>query len=108
MLDRLALVEMGLEQAADKHATYLLESGRQSITRRIQERGLRATVVGCDGQIYDVEAWPDSHTFRSGDQENLLVADNQTQDYQMASSRRRRRLARDSWGVAGRPQDASG
>ncbi len=100
MLDRLALVEMGLEHATDKRATYLLESGRQSITRRVQERGLRATVVGRDGRIYDVEEWPASRTFRSGEQENLLVADNQTQDYQTAPSRRRCRLSLDSWGTA--------
>ncbi|HEY5344206.1 MAG TPA: hypothetical protein VIJ66_11195 [Solirubrobacteraceae bacterium] len=106
MLNRLALVEMALEQAADKRATYLLESGRRSITRRIQEQGSRVAVVGRDGQAYDVEGWPASRTFRSGDQENLLVADNQTQDYQTASSRRRRRLARDSWGVSGRLLDA--
>jgi len=108
MLDRLALVEMGLDRAADKRATYLLESGRQSITRRIQERGLRATVVGRDGQIYDVEAWPDSHTFRSGEQENLLVADNQTEDYRTASPHRRRRFSRDSWGAQGRRLSAPG
>jgi hypothetical protein len=101
MLDRLTLVEMGLERATDKRATYLLESGRQSITRRVQERGLRAAVVGRDGWIYDIEEWPASRTFRSGDQENLLVADNQTQDYQSSSLRRRQRLARDSWGTAG-------
>lgn len=83
MLARLALVEMGLERAADKRATYLLESGRRSITRRIQEQGLCAAVVGRDGKTYDVEEWPGSRTFRSGDQKNLLVADNQTQDYQI-------------------------
>jgi hypothetical protein len=108
MLDRLALVEMGLDQAADKRATYLLESGRQSITRRVQERGLRATVVGRDGQVYGVEAWPDSHTFRSGEQENLLVADNQTEDYRTASPHRRRRFSRDSWGAPGRRLSAPG
>jgi hypothetical protein len=101
MLDRLALLNMGLERAADKRASYLLESGWQSITRRLQEQDLRAAVVGRDGKTYDVEEWPGSHTFRSGDQENLLVADNQTQSYQMASSRRRRRLARDSWSAPG-------
>ena len=105
MINRHALLEMGLEQAVDKHATYLLESGRRSITRRIQERGMRTVVVGRNGRAYDVEEWPASRTFRSGEQENLLVADNQTQDYQLSSARRRRRLAWDSWGSAGRLLD---
>lgn len=101
MLDRALLLEMGLERAADKRATYLLESGRRSITRRVQEQGLRAVVVGRDGR-YDVDEWPASNTFRSGDQENLLVADNQTRDYEMASASRRRRLSRDTWGAGRR------
>jgi hypothetical protein len=100
MLDRERAVEMHLERAGDKRATYLLESGRDSITRQVQRRGLRAVVVGRDGESYDVEDWPRSKTFRSGDQENLLVADNQTRAYEMASVRRRRRLSLDSWGRA--------
>jgi hypothetical protein len=98
MLDRALLLGMGLDQASDKRATYLLESGHASITRKVQERHLRATVVGRDGIAYDVDRWPQSRTFRSGDQENLLLADNQTRDYEHASARRRRRLSRDSWG----------
>lgn len=98
MLQRRRVVEMGLERAGDKRSTYLLESGHESITRRVQREGLRALVVGSDGEAYDVEGWPSSRTFRSGDQENLLVADNQTRDYARASARRRRRLSLDSWG----------
>ncbi len=98
MIDRLRLVAMGLESARDKRATYLFESGRRSITRIIGEEGLRGVVVGRDGRAYDVDEWPASHTFRSGEQQNLLVADNQTRDYQAASPARRRRLTRDSWG----------
>jgi hypothetical protein len=99
MLDRSQLSAMGLARAVDKRATYLLESGRQSITRQTQEQGLRAVVVGRDGRVYDVEEWPRSRTFRSGDQDNLLVADNQTRAYQASSRRRRRRLSHDSWGA---------
>lgn len=98
MLERVRLEQMGLEHAAGKRATYLLESGRHSITRRIREQGLRAVVVGRDGRRYEVEEWPASRTFRSGEQENLLVADNQTRDYELASVGRRRQLSRASWG----------
>ncbi len=98
MLERHRVVEMGLGHAGDKRATYLLESGRESITRQVQKQGLRAVVVDRHGESYDVEDWPSSRTFRSGDQENLLVADNQTHDYARASTRRRRRLSLDSWG----------
>jgi hypothetical protein len=98
MLARETTLEMGLADVHDKRSAYLLESGWLSITRRLAERGLRAVVVGRDGHAYDEAEWPVSRTFRSGDQDNLLIADNQTRDYQTASPGRRLRLCRDSWG----------
>jgi hypothetical protein len=100
MLERALLLEMGLERTADKRATYLLESGPHSVTRQAQAHGLRTVVVGRDGRAYDVEEWPRSATYRAGGQENLLVADNRTGDWERASPRLRRRLSRDAWGRA--------
>ncbi|MFZ1153600.1 MAG: hypothetical protein WAN93_01710 [Solirubrobacteraceae bacterium] len=101
MLAREMALQMGLEDVNDKRSAYLLESGWHSITRQVQEKGLRTVVVGCDGNAYDVDAWPRSHTYRSGGQANLLVADNRTRDWQRASPRLRRRLARDAFGEDG-------
>lgn len=98
MIDRANLLPMDLDRARDKRDTYLLESGRRSITRQILERGLRAVVVGRDGRVYGVKGWALSRTYRSGEQENLLVADRRTQDWAVASPRLRRRLSRDAWG----------
>jgi hypothetical protein len=98
MLKRRAFLEMGLELAHDKRATYLLESGHRSITAQVAALGLRSMVVGRDGRAYDVDAWPTSHTYRSGDQGNLLVADRRTADWLRAPNRLRRRLSRDAWG----------
>jgi hypothetical protein len=99
-ISRARLLEMGLDRVRDKRSAYLRESGRASITRRVREHGLRAVVVGRDGRAYDVDQWPASRTFRNGEQENLLVADKQTRDYERAGARTRRRLGRDSWGKA--------
>lgn len=98
MIARARLQAMDLERVADKRATYLLESGHASITRQVLDEGQRAVVVGRDGRTYDVEQWPLSATFRSGAQRNLLVADNRTADWELASARVRRRLSRDAWG----------
>jgi hypothetical protein len=100
MIGRELLLEMGLDAVRDKRTAYLQESGRASMTRHVQERGLRAVVVGRDGRSYDVDDWPLSRTFRIGEQENLLIADKQTRDYERAAPRTRRRLCRDSWGDA--------
>ncbi len=98
MLDRSLLLEMNLERAGDKRATYLLESGPHSITRQVMERNLRPVVVGRDGRAYEIDEWPRSATYRAGGQANLLVADNRTRDWERASPRLRRRLSRDAWG----------
>jgi hypothetical protein len=99
MLGRELALDLGLEGARGKRLAYLLESGRQSITRQVQQRGLRAVVVGADGSSYDVADWPRSATFRAGGQQNLLVADNRTGDWRDASPRLRRRLSLDAWGL---------
>lgn len=75
-----------------------LESGRRSLTRQVLERGLRAVVVGRDGLLLDPDRWAASRTFRSGNQENLLVADNRTDDYGVADPREQERLGRMAWG----------
>ncbi len=100
MLDRRTAVELDLPRARDKRTAYLLESGWHSITRRILQQGRRVVVVGCDGRAYDITEWKDSRTYRAGNQDNLLVADNRTEDWLRASSRMRRRLSRDAWGTA--------
>lgn len=97
-IERDLVLSMGLQAAANKRDTYLLESGRGSITRQVLDRGLRPVVVGRDGEAYRIERWPVSHTYRSGAQENLLVADRRTRDWERASPRLRRRLSRDAWG----------
>jgi hypothetical protein len=98
MIERAILLAMNLDAARYKRDTYLLESGRRSITRQVLERALRAVVAGRDGRAYGVKDWAASRTYRSGEQDNLLVADRRTADWQTASPRLRRRLSRDAWG----------
>jgi hypothetical protein len=98
MIERANLLAMNLDAARDRRDAYLLESGRRSITRQILERALRAVVAGRDGRAYGVKDWAASRTYRSGEQDNLLVADRRTADWQRASPRLRRRLSRDAWG----------
>ncbi|HEY2537295.1 MAG TPA: hypothetical protein VGI24_09975 [Solirubrobacteraceae bacterium] len=97
-IDRANLLAMNLDGARDKRDTYLLESGRRSITRQILERDLRAVVTGRDGHIYGLKDWAASRTYRSGEQKNLLIADRRTEDWARASQHLRRRLSRDAWG----------
>ncbi len=82
-----------------------LESGRRSITARIERAGLRALVVDNGGQAFERPEWPDSKTFWQADQERLLVADNQTETYQSADAARQLLLAQYAWGERAAPSE---
>ena len=75
-----------------------LEGGTRSLTRQVRDRGLETLVVGRDGAAYSPDRWMQSATFRSGDQENLLIADNRTRHYQEGGRLTRYGLAWLAWG----------
>ena len=77
---------------------YLLESGRHSVTRQVEAMGLRAVVVGRDGRSYEHPAWAGSYTLWQGNQENLLIADNQSRSYDQGDLGIRTLLSRYAWG----------
>ncbi|MGZ4351308.1 MAG: hypothetical protein ACXVRX_12400, partial [Solirubrobacteraceae bacterium] len=67
-------------------------------TQRVLDSGGRAVAVGRDGALYDPDAWDRSATLWSGAQENLLVADNQTDDYDQSSPAVQKLLSALAWG----------
>lgn len=102
-LDRELLLDLEWpEVGTDKLAALELENGRRSLSHQVTVRGLATVVAGRDGHAYLPDQWPASATFRSGEQENLLVADNRTEQYAEADPQRRRELARFAWGDAAR------
>ncbi len=76
-----------------------LESGRLGISRQVRDRGLELLVVGADGAAYEPERWFQSSTFRSGGQVNKLLADNRTEEYELAGAGRREHLEQMTWGT---------
>lgn len=80
-----------------KRDAWRFEAGRRGLTAQLQDQGLRPVVVGRDGTRYEVEDWPASRTFRTGEQENLLVADLRADDYIAADESERSRLGRYAW-----------
>ena len=98
MLGADTLRQLDLARSRRKAQTYRLESGRHSITRQVQQLGLHTQVVGGDDTAFEPEEWHRSRTFWQGDQERLLVADNQTRAYAEGDLARRRLLAGLAWG----------
>ncbi|HKR78258.1 MAG TPA: hypothetical protein VJR69_01030 [Nitrospira sp.] len=81
-----------------KMQVYRLESGKNSITKQVEQMGLTAVVVGKDGLSYDKEEWASSGTFWRGDQSNLLISDNQTRNYDNGDADDRRMRQLFAWG----------
>lgn len=80
-----------------KWDAYQFESGAAGMTRQIMDAGLLPVVAGKDGLAYEPRDWPESRTFWIGNQENLLVSDNQTRAYAEGDPGLRERLAFCAW-----------
>jgi len=80
-----------------KWSAYGFESGIDSMTRQVVAAGLKPVLAGRDGRAYEVEDWPQARTFWIGEQENLLVSDNQTRAYETGSAALRERFAFFAW-----------
>jgi len=86
-----------------KMDAYRFESGRHSLTAQVLAAGMKAVVVSTDGSRYPKEEWHLSDTFWQGGQQNLLVEDNQTRQYEQGSGEVRHVLSTLAWGVFARP-----
>lgn len=83
-----------------------IESGKKSMTNQIHDLGLKTLVVDRFGNTYEPENWPQSQTFWQGSQRGLMVADNQTSNYQDGNLERRSVLSRFAWGPIANPEDS--
>jgi hypothetical protein len=99
MIDRKLLLSISPE-VNSKLDAYEFESGVNSLSSRITSLGLECLVVGADGRPYRSQEWRESSTFRSNNQRNLLIADNQTRAYDALPLRAKLRHELMTWGTA--------
>jgi len=74
------------------------ESGKNSLTKQVLKMDYKVLVVGKDGRAYEKEEWYKTDIFRMGNQQNLLIADNQTDMYALADGEMKHELTRQAWG----------
>jgi hypothetical protein len=86
-----------------KYDAFVVEGGNKSLTRQIEELGLRPLLAGADRRVYDVQDWARSGVFWQRDQENVLLEDNQTRTYRDADLDLRTFFATFAWGTEAEP-----
>jgi hypothetical protein len=99
LMAREVLLRLACGAITNKMDAMRFESGKAGLTRQLSALSLRTLVVGRDGRAYEPERWCQSHTFRSGLQENLLVADNRTREYATADAATKKYLCEVTWGA---------
>ena len=97
MVDRAQFLSLRLPSFANKKDAYKFESGRRSLTRQYLTRGLQTVVTDRNGTVYGIEEWDKSGTFWTGEQANLLIADNRTCDYAEGTQEFRAYLEQTAW-----------
>ena len=80
-----------------KNQAYRFESGIDSLTRQLINMGWQVCIVDKNGKIYLPGQWDKSNTFWINQQEDLLVSDNQTQQYAIADTAGKTNMTNDAW-----------
>jgi len=86
-----------LWEMTQKSDTNKFESGPNGLSQQIMRQGYDIYVVDKLGKPWKKTEWDKSLTFRSGDQENLLIADNRTDHYQDGDDWTRTFLSNLAW-----------
>ena len=110
MMRRDTLLRVRRPRLWSKLDAYVFESGKSGLTKQILGMGKSCLVIGRDGKSYSRAEWHRSNTFWQAHQENLLIADNQTNLYQHGSVEVRTGYSNHAWGrdaKASPPKDAA-
>lgn len=99
LIRRETLMRLRPQFTPTKFQAYRFESGSRSMTRQVLDMDQSAVVVGRDGSIHDVGQWRGARIFWEADQENLLIADNQTRRYQESAPEAKNVFAWQAWGI---------
>lgn len=103
LMDRTEFAGLRWGRLRTKRSSYRMESGRWSLTRQLHAHGRRTVVVDCHGIARDWPEWDAGAVFWQDDQQDLLVADNQTRRYADGKPEWRRILSGLAWGDRARP-----
>lgn len=81
-----------------KIRSFCFEHGINNFSNQLLKRGYKIKLVNKFGLGIDIENWADSNIFWNGEQENLLIQDNQTSKYQNSCKEEQTKLKFAAWG----------
>lgn len=99
MVRRLEFIDACPGPVETKFKAYQFENGRKSLTNFYLRKRKQVLVVDRYGKLYEPREWISSRTFWIGDQECLIVSDNQTSIYQEANSTEKKSMTKLAWGI---------
>lgn len=99
MIERDVFKQLADKPIDSKLKAYRFESGRKSMTSQVLKMGLQTVVIDRWGQIHQITSCKYKPIFWNGNQEDLLVSDNQTTLYQEADAAKRKFLNKLAWGI---------
>lgn|GEM_PF-280275 len=107
LVDRDFFLSLEFGELDTKRATHRLESGENSFSTQILRTGSTVAVVGRNGPVLDWRRWPEANVFWQGDQQDLLISDNQTRAYDRANLTQRASMSAFAWGEMASPSEPS-
>jgi hypothetical protein len=99
MIKRNVFLKITTQKLTSKFKAYQFESGRNSFTSQIINMGLQVFLIDKNGKTFDMSNWEMSYVFWRGNQEGLMVSDNQTKKYEEDEVDKRKKLTFLAWGV---------
>ncbi|MFM0013701.1 glycosyltransferase family 2 protein [Paraburkholderia sediminicola] len=100
IIRRDVLLDFFRKISTSKRDSYGFESGPDGLSARIARSGKALALVDRNGAVHVPADWPKSRTFRLGNQEDLLMSDNQTKAFDALSPAQRATYQLMSWGDA--------
>ena len=98
MIKRAVFLSIKCKPLTSKFKAYLFESGRNGFTNQIIKKGLIPLLIDKDGNTCTIDKMHTSKTFWLQQQQNLMVADNQTEIYANALQQQKMIMSKKAWG----------
>ena len=98
IVSREVFLKLKIKRIFFKFQAWYFESGRNNLTKIVEKMNLKVLVVDKNGNFFEKEKWFLSKTFRSYQQKNLMISDNQTIKFELTSFENKLKDTENTWG----------